>query len=86
MFFAAKLSPKSRGVPNLESRARRLEAYESWQVPTQVDFEAIVGKEKWAQHWANGEQVQEAMRTAQVLASEIYQEVARAKESPHLST
>ena len=83
MFSAAKLSPKSRGVPNLESRARRLEVYESWEAPTQV---AIVGKEKWAQHWSNWKQVQEAMRTDQVLASEINQEVARAKENPHLST
>ena len=53
MFSDAKLSPKSRGIPDLEKRKERLTAYEAWGVPTVVDFEAIVGKEKWEQHWAN---------------------------------
>lgn len=79
MFSDAKLSPKSRGVPNLEQRAARLEAYENWEAPTVVDFEAIVGEEKWNQHWANWENVQESMRKAQALANEINREVARAQ-------
>jgi len=75
---SAKLSPKSRGVTDLEQRIMRLSAYEKWQEPTIVDFEAVVGKEKWDQHWANWEHVQSSMRKAQVLASEINQSIARA--------
>jgi hypothetical protein len=73
----AKLSPKSRGVKDLEQRMDRLSAYEQWQEPTVVNFEAIVGKEKWEQHWANWELVQNTMRQAQELATDINQTIAK---------
>ena len=76
MYSDAKLSPKSRGIDDINERAERLEAYENWESPTVVDFEAIVGVETWAQHWENWEQVQESMRNAQTLANEIKQKVA----------
>ena len=76
MYSDAKLSPKSRGVDDIDLRAERLEAYENWESPTVVDFEEIVGVETWAQHWANWEQVQESMRNAQTLANEIKKKVA----------
>ncbi len=76
MFSNAKLSPKSRGIQNLEERATRLESYENWELPTVVDFESIVGAETWAQHWANWEHVQESMRNAQILANEINKKIA----------
>ncbi|GAB1260600.1 HNH endonuclease [Aurantivibrio plasticivorans] len=72
----AKLSPKSRGVGDLEKRIERLTAYEKWQPHTVVDFEAVVGKEKWERHWANWELVQNTMRQAQVLATEINKTIA----------
>ncbi len=76
MYSDAKLSPKSRGIDDINERAERLEAYENGESPTVVDFEAIVGVEIWAQHWENWEQVQESMRNAQTLANEIKQKVA----------
>lgn len=79
MFSEAKLSPKSRNIPNLEEKAARLEAYENWELPTKVDFEAVVGSETWSQHWANWEIVQETMREAQLLANEIKNKVALAQ-------
>ena len=79
MFSEARLSPKSRGIQNLEERTERLLAYENWEKPTKVDFEKIVGKKKWEQHWSNWEKIQESMRDAQLLANEINQEVARAQ-------
>lgn len=77
MVSSANLSPKSKGIHDLEQRMKRLSAYEHWGEPTVVDFEAVVGKEKWAQHWANWEQVQSTMRQAQELASEINQTIAK---------
>ncbi len=76
MYSGAKLSPKSRGISDIDERAARLESYENWGEPTVVDFEAIVGAETWAQHWSNWDHVQESMRKAQLLANEIREKVA----------
>jgi len=73
----ANLSPKSRGVTDLDKRIEYLIAYEKWGEPTLVDFEAVVGKEKWTQHWANWELVQSTMREAQELATEINGKIAK---------
>ncbi|MGU5559867.1 HNH endonuclease [Aeromonas caviae] len=74
----AKLSPKSRGVPDLDQRIEKLRKYEAWLEPTKVDFESVVGKKKWEQHWENWESVQNTMRQAQTLATEINQTIAKA--------
>jgi len=78
----AKLSPKSRGIQDLEPRVFRLWDYEKWREPTVVDFEAAVGRFKWRRHWANWELVQNTMRQAQELASEINKEIAEAYTKP----
>ena len=76
MVSDARLSPKSRGIQDIEQRMERLTAYEKWEDPTVVDFEAVVGKEKWNKHWENWELVQETMRQAQALATEINKTIA----------
>ena len=80
MLSNAKQSPKSRGVKDIDLRMSRLREYENWKQPTKIDFEAIVGKEMWQQHWANWEQVQDTMKQAQILASEINKLIADAHE------
>jgi len=74
----AKLSPKTRCVKDIEARIARLKEYEKWEEPTKINFEGVVGREKWKQHWENCEQVQSIMRQAQELASEINREIASA--------
>jgi hypothetical protein len=74
---SAKLSPKTRSVPDLTERIEKLQAYEAWKEPTMVDFESILGKEKWEQHWENWKLVQDTMREAQVLATEINLTIAK---------
>jgi len=76
LFGTAKLSPKTRGIPDLEHKAQRLEAYENWCEPTKLDFEAIVGKTTWAEHWENWDQVQKTMKKSQMLAVKINDTVA----------
>ncbi len=78
MLSDAKLSPKTKAIPDIELRIKRLEKYEKWGTPTNMDFEAIVGKEVWKQHWQNWEQVQEIMREAQLIAEQINVKVAHA--------
>ena len=67
----APLSPKTKGVADLDARLDALRNYENWGVPTKVDFEKIVGSAKWAQHWGNWERVIATMKNAQLLADEI---------------
>lgn len=78
MVSSAKLSPKSRNIKDLELRMFRLWAYEKWKEPTIVDFEAVVGRRRWSEHWSNWELVLNTMRHAQELADEINETVARA--------
>ena len=78
MISAAALSPTTRGIQDVSERARRLEAYENWCVPTKMDFETVVGKDVWAQHWKNWERVQALMRESQELAAKINLRVAGA--------
>ncbi len=77
MLSDAALSPKTKGVQDIKQRMESLERYESAEAPTKVDFEFVVGKDKWEQHWRNWELVQETMREAQVLADEINETVAK---------
>ena len=49
----SRLSPKSRGIPDLASRIARLDAYEKWRKPKRIDFAAVVGPEMWERHRKN---------------------------------
>lgn len=71
----AKLSPKSKGVIDLDERITRLEKYEKWGTPTCIDFESIVGKKIWEKHWNNCEEVQSVMKQSQILADEISKKI-----------
>jgi len=61
----AKLSPRSRGVTDLEQRIGRLHAYEQWREPTRLDFAATVGEEAWSQYWDNYTKLHDLMRLSQ---------------------
>lgn len=75
MFGDAKLSPKSKGIEDLAVREKRLVEYEEWGDPIRVDFESIVGVERWAKHWHNWEAILNAMESAQNHAEEIRRSV-----------
>lgn len=76
MFSEAKLSPKSRGILNLDERKNRLTAYEQWKTPTKIDnFEEIVGKALWQKHMVNCEHIQDSMRDAQDTADKIKKKI-----------
>lgn len=78
MTSKARLSPKTKGVSDLDERIDLLKTYENWGKPTVIDFEEIVGKEMWEKHWGNWEKVQQMLRESQVLAKQINQRVRRA--------
>jgi hypothetical protein len=75
---SADLSPKTRGIQDIEDRIKRLTEYENWGSPVRVNIEEIVGSALWKQHWANCERIQSMMRESQVLAEEINQIIKKA--------
>lgn len=74
----ARLSPKTRGVPDLADRIMRLQSYETWRQPCKIDFAAIVGPELWERHRQNWRSVLDLLKKSQELATEIRSIVARA--------
>ena len=74
----AKLSPTTRGVPDIKDRIARLAAYEAWRKPKQIDFAAVVGPEMWQRHRKNWRDVLDLLKKSQELASEIRIIVAKA--------
>lgn len=72
----AKLSPKSRGISDLQDRIVRLEAYERWREPRRIDLPRIVGSELWHRHKQNWSDVLELLTKSQKLATEIRDIVA----------
>ena len=77
----AALSPATPGIPDIDERIKRLEAYAEWGEPTKMDFEAIVGEEIWSHHQQNLERIQSLMRESQELAAKINSRVAHTYES-----
>jgi len=71
MLGPAKRSPATRGIPDLDERVRRLEAYESWRIPRVFDFEAAAGKDLWARHWNNWTRLVSLMGECERTAEEI---------------
>jgi len=72
----ARLSPKTRRVPNLQERINRLLKYEAWREPRMLDFEAIAGKEMWDSHRKNWREVLDLLKRSQKIADEIRRVVA----------
>ncbi|WP_417288402.1 HNH endonuclease [Corynebacterium variabile] len=82
MFSSARLSPLTRGISDIDERASRLEAFERWGSPTQVNFEELVGAELWAEHWMNHQRIIALMREAEQTAAQIRITVASTFRSP----
>lgn len=74
---SARLSPRTRGIPDLQERVSRLQNYEAWRQPQKIDFAAIVGPEMWQRHRQNWRDVLELLKTSQELAKEIRAIVAK---------
>ena len=82
MLGDAKLSPWTRGIPDIAARIERLEAFEAWRAPRCVDFEGIAGGVLWATHWENHARLMELLTECQLTAEEIRLTVKAASASP----
>lgn len=73
----AKLSPASRGIPDLEQRIQRLKDYENKFKPMQYDFAAIVGQATWDKYMDMLEDVIDVMRNAQKFSDVIKSNISK---------
>jgi len=71
MESTARLSPSTRGVPNLAARIDRLTNYANWKPATWVDFPATVNEELWQAHHKNWRTVLNLLQESQKLAKQI---------------
>ncbi|MFZ7942793.1 HNH endonuclease [Neobacillus sp. 19] len=71
----AVLSPKTRGVADLEGKITRLSVYEKWGNVEPIDFENIIEAEIWEEHWSNCDRLHEDMKKDQELAAVIKQKI-----------
>ena len=83
---SARLSPKTRGISDIENRIARLDAYERTFKPRVIDFEAVIGKNSWEKHWANCKAIKDLMRESQELSDEIAKTLQAYAEEENLKT
>ena len=76
MLSNAKQSPTGRGLQGVAERAARLDEYERWRVPTHVDFELVLGKERWQEYWLLCEKVIRELRDCQTVADALREAIA----------
>ena len=79
---SAKHSPTGRGHANVEERIARIETFENWRPPTQVDFVAVLGAETWEQYWALCEKVIAELQQCQQVAISLRQRIADRLQKP----
>lgn len=71
MLSSAPRSPTGRKVENIAARMTCLDVYETWRVPTRVDFSAILGHGSWEHYWSLCDALNVGMREAQAVADNI---------------
>lgn len=90
MLSNAELSPFSRRIPDIEHRIKRLENYERQYTPIRLDFEKIVGKDMWQQHWTNCQALralmQESQKHSDKLKAIIHNAISQEKNHEEFST
>lgn len=68
MLSGANLSPTGRRLAGIEERIARLEAYERWRTPKQLDFTSLIGAVAWEEYWKMCEDVNEELKKCQAVA------------------
>ncbi len=70
-------SPRGRQIKNLEKRIKVIEEYEDWckDKRTILDFEKIVGKDLWDQHWKNHDDLLDKMQEFQLHSDKVKEKI-----------
>jgi hypothetical protein len=68
---AAKRSPQTRVIADLDQKIKRLEAYEQWREPVRLDYAAILGEERWTAYSTLLDTAVAHLASAQKVATEL---------------
>jgi len=74
----AKLSPKTRGIKDIEHRIEVIERYEDKYHPRVIKFEEIVGADLWNKHWENHEELLRSLKKMQEISDKIKEKIKEA--------
>jgi hypothetical protein len=73
IYSNAKQSPFSRQIFDIDKRAKRIRDFENWKKTTNINFQEIVGNEKWKEYESFYEIIIKSMNECQIVSSEIKQ-------------
>ena len=75
----AKQNPKNRNIVDLDKRIDIIMKYEKWckSKRTKLDFEKIVGKKLWEEHWKNHDILIEKMREFQIHSDIVKDKISK---------
>ncbi|MDW5264188.1 MULTISPECIES: HNH endonuclease [Acidobacteriaceae] len=71
MLGPALLSPKTRGVADIDHKVMLLRKYESWRKPIRVDLDSVIVQPLLKEHQENLQKVLALLKESQVLANKI---------------
>lgn len=78
MLSAAPLSPRTRGIANLDEKLERLDLFSLWKPATKIEFTNIVDMELWNKHHQNWRAVLDLMAESEQLARLIRKQIEAA--------
>ena len=71
MLSSAKQSPKTRGIKDIDARIARLEDFEKWSQPVQIDYAGLAGEAAWNKHLQHLEATLKLLEEAEEHAKEL---------------
>ncbi len=71
----AKRSPTGRNLAGVAERVEKLETYELWRSPIQIDILAVIGQAEWEKYWALCDAVVAELEQCQEVANDIRRRV-----------
>jgi hypothetical protein len=77
MLGGAKLSPTGRGIPDVAERVANLERFVKWRQPTKIDFESVVGPDRWNRYWSLYDAVIGELRNCQEYADDLRETIVK---------
>lgn len=77
MLSAARHSPATRGIPDIEQRLEAIERFVDWGRLEQLSLDELAGDLLWARHWDLHNQIADLMRTAQSHAENVRNEIEK---------
>jgi len=81
IYSSAKQSPFSRKISDINERAKRIRDFENWKKTTNINFQEVVGNEKWNEYENLYQIIIKSMEECQIVSNEIKQIIKEKTES-----